>query len=50
MARAKPKRRTPTSQDISTPEHPRGYRGGEDAATVPPPKRLPSAYVEPRTP
>jgi hypothetical protein len=47
MARAKPAQRTPDPQDISTDERPRAYRGGDDAATVPPPTRLPSASVTP---
>jgi hypothetical protein len=38
-------RRRPTAKDASGPSDKRGgYTGGADAATVPPPQRVPSAY------
>ena len=39
-------RRKPTAKDPAGPNDKRGgYSGGADAASVPPPKRLPSAYL-----
>ena len=38
-------RRKPTDKDTVEPSNKRGgYSGGVDAASVPPPERLPSAY------
>jgi hypothetical protein len=38
-------RRKPTAKDPAGPSDKRGgYTGGADAATVPPPERLPSPY------
>jgi hypothetical protein len=38
-------RRKPGAKDTTAPSDKRGgYTGGADAATVPPPERLPSAY------
>jgi hypothetical protein len=39
-------RRKPGARDANGPSDKRGgYTGGADAATVPPPERLPSAYL-----
>jgi hypothetical protein len=39
-------RRKPTAKDSVGPNDKRGgYSGGADAASVPPPERLPSAYL-----
>jgi hypothetical protein len=39
-------RRKPAAKGTTAPSDKRGgYTGGADAATVPPPERLPSAYV-----
>jgi hypothetical protein len=38
-------RRKPTAKDPGPNDKRGGYSGGADAASVPPPERLPSAYL-----
>ncbi len=50
MARRKPEQQPPPAKDAGGLDEKRGgYRGAEDADSVPPPERIPSAYL-PATP
>lgn len=44
MARRKPDQQ-PTGKDAGAGDKRGGYSGAEDAASVPPPERVPSAYL-----
>lgn len=44
MSRPKPDQQ-PVKNDNGTGDKRGGYRGAEDAASVPPPERVPSAYL-----
>ena len=45
MARRKPEQQPPAKDANGQDEKRGGYRGAEDAASVPPPERVPSAYL-----